>query len=90
MLNGKGKTVRVIDKVAHKWEEFAMRLYFEDEDIMRIKRDCPQTQQASRQVVMEWRKGKGRKPTTWATLIKALDEAKLSEAAKELEFILED
>ena len=90
MLEGKGKRVRVIDRVAHMWEEFATRLHFEGHDIMRIQRDCHQTQQTSRQVIMEWQSGKGRQPATWSTLIKALGEAKLSETAEELKYILED
>ena len=94
MVEGKGKSVRVIDKVAHKWDEFAMMLHFEGDDIKRIQRECrghdDSTRQASRQVITEWKNGTGRKPATWATLIKALNEAKLSETAEELKFILED
>ena len=75
--------------MAPKWEEVATRLYFEAHDIISIKRDCHyQTLHASRQVIMEWKMGKGRKPTTWAILIKALAEADLTEVSRDLEAIL--
>lgn len=81
--------MKVIERVAPKWEQFATRLYFEGHDIIRIKRDSHhQSLDASRQVVMEWQMGKGRKPTTWATLFKALNETDLAEVSRDLETIL--
>ena len=90
-LEGKNKTVRIIDRVAGVWKLVATRLYFECHDIMRIEKDCPfQGREACQQVMFEWQMGRGRKPTTWATLVNALDEADLSEIAKDIEDILGD
>ena len=92
MLKGSKKTIRVIDRIAHVWDRVATRLYFEGHEIKRIKRDCPQTLEASREILMEWLEGNEslRKPVTWATLIEALDEADLSEVAKDILSILNE
>ena len=42
----------------------------------------------SQTVFNEWLQGNGRKPTTWNTVIKALEEADLSELAGELKIVL--
>ena len=88
---GRGRTIKIIERVAHIWGQLATRLYFEPHDIIRIQNDFShQGVQASRQVIMEWLNGKGRQPTTWATFIKALVEAGLSEVAKDIEAIITD
>ena len=89
MLQGKQKTIRVISRVAPIWEQFATRLHFEVHDIMRIEEDCHfQSLKSSRRVMMEWLNGKGRQPTTWATVMKALEESELSEVARDIEVTL--
>ena len=45
--------------------------------------------EACRQVFWEWLSGKGRKPTTWSTVITALYEIERAELAKDLEYVLE-
>ena len=88
-LEGNGRTVRVIKKVATTWEEVALSLHFEASDVSRIERDNhQQSVQASRVVFSEWLEGRGRQPTTWGTLIKALKEAGLQTVANDLERIL--
>ena len=88
-LEGNGRTVRVIKEVATTWEEVGLSLHFEASDISRIERDNhQQSVQASRVVFSEWLEGRGRQPTTWGTLIKALKEAGLQTVANDLERIL--
>ena len=89
LIDGNGKTVKVIEQAAAKWERVATRLYFESHDISRIKKDNPlQSFEACQTVFIEWLNGKGRKPISWETLIKALKEADLSELAADLEVVL--
>ena len=91
LLERKDRTVNVIEKVAYKWEKVATRLHFEFSDIQRIKKDCHhQTVDASRHMFGEWLEGRGRKPVTWATLIKVLNETELAEIARDLEIIMDD
>ena len=91
LLGGKVKTVHVIDSAAHKWDKLATRLYFKFDDIKRIEKDySSQAVNACRQVMGEWLGGKGREPVTWATLIKVLNEAGLSQLSADLEDILDD
>jgi hypothetical protein len=79
----------VIKQAAAKWESVATSLYFESHDITRIKRDIHyQSIDACRTVFIEWLEGNGRKPTTWNTVIKALEEADLSELAGDLKIVL--
>jgi hypothetical protein len=81
--------VEVIKKTAHAWEKVAQRLHFEGNDISRIRRDERQAEDACRMVFIEWLAGKGRTPTTWGTVIKALNEAEQGELAKDLEEALD-
>ena len=66
----------------------ATRLYFEIDDISRIRKDYhQQSLEACKTVFMEWLQGKGRTPTTWKTVMSALKEADLSEIAADLEVL---
>ena len=87
-ISGNGKTVTVIDSVACVWEKVAMRLHFEGHDISRIQRNEHRAEDACRTMFVEWLEGKGRTPTTWETILKALEEAKQCELAKDLKDIL--
>ena len=84
-IKGNGKTVKVISRVAAKWETVATRLHFEGHDIERIEKDKPhQSLDACRTMFIEWLEGKGRTPITWETVIKVLEEAELAELASDL------
>jgi hypothetical protein len=83
--------VRVIQQSAAKWVSVATRLYFESHDISRLREDYPQQAvKACQTVFIEWLEGKDRlrTPTTWNTVIKALEEADLSELAGDLKIVL--
>ena len=84
-----GKTVKIIDKVAASWAAVATRLYFEGHEIRSISRDNQCAVDACREVFIQWLDGKGRTPTTWATIIKALEEASFSEVVNDLKKDLE-
>ena len=89
LVEGNGETVRVIWSAAPKWKQLATRLYFEYNDITRIRADNHwQCQDVCFEVCSEWLNGADRKPTNWKTLITALREAKLSEIASKLEVII--
>ena len=89
LLQGKCKMVRVIDRIAPMWKRVATRLHSESHDIIRIHKDhYKDSREACLQVMMEWLSGKGRQPITWETLMKAFDEAELSEVNKDLKVIL--
>jgi hypothetical protein len=88
LFTGKGKTVNVIDKTACAWEKVAIRLHFEGHNISRIKRNERQAEDACRTMFTEWLEGKGRTPTTWGTVIQALNEARQGELAEDLEEVL--
>ena len=89
LIECKGKRLRIIHAAASKWRNLATRLYFTPSDISRIRSDnLTHCYNACWQVCNEWLNGVGRPPTTWTTLIKALEEADLSEVSKELENII--
>ncbi len=89
LIEGNGKTVRIIKRAAAKWVSVATRLHFESHDIGRLREDYhQQTVKACHTVFIEWLQGKGRTPTTWNTVIKALEEADLSELAGDLKIVL--
>ena len=89
-IEHQGKVVQVIHSVAHKWEQFAMRLHFEFCDIKRIEKRCHlEPVEACQHIAWEWLQGKGREPKTWMTVVEALNEIDLSELAKDLTAVLE-
>ena len=81
--------MNVIDKTACAWEKVATRLHFENHDISRIRRNEHQAEDACRTMFGEWLEGKGRTPTTWGTVLQALNEARQGELANDLEEVLE-
>ena len=84
-----GKTVKVISRVAASWEKVAIRLHFECHEIRSISRDKQLTVvDACREVFTQWLEGKGRTPTTWRTVIEALEEADFSEVTNDLKEII--
>lgn len=81
--------VKVIKSVAARWEDVAMRLHFNHNNIQRIKRDSHfQTIPSCRTMFAEWIDGERRKPVNWKTLITALEEAEFSELASDLQVVL--
>ena len=42
-------------------------------------------EEINRRILREWLEGRGRKPTTWATLIRVLSEIEMGELAAKLE-----
>ena len=88
-LDGNGKTVRLIRTVATNWKTVAIILHFKYHYIDWIERaNHYQEVSACRAMFSEWLDGKGRRPTNWNTLIKALRETDLSEIASDLEYVL--
>ena len=81
--------MNVNDKTACSWEKVATRLHFEGHDISRIRKNEHQAEDACRTMFAEWLEGKGRSPTTWGTVLQALNEARQGELAKDLEEILD-
>ena len=80
-----GKRLRLIERVNAKWQQLAEQLHFPHYTIESINQSCfYQCDSACRSMFTQWLNGKGRKPTTWATLIKALYDADLSSVAQEL------
>ena len=89
LLEYSNKELKLIDRVAYKWEDIAIRLHFEGHSISEIKQDAFfQTRQACQKMLIKWMQGVGRKPTTWKTLIAALKEAGLGEVADELHKVI--
>ena len=86
-----GKTIRVFEKGASKWDRIATRLHFEGTKIVQIRTDCQHdTFQACQKTFTEWLGGKEglRTPIAWSTVIKVLEEADLCQPAKDLKEIL--
>ena len=84
-----GKKLKLIKRVAGKWERIATRLYFPADTIEVIRRDSHhQCDPACRTMFTRWLDGEGRKPVTWETLVAALHEAHLSSIAHELDKII--
>ena len=91
LIEGNGKTVRVIRRVAADWVRVATSLHFQLHDIRIIRADCPnQCEVACRRMFGEWLAStdKVRQPVNWDTLIKVLVETNFSEIAADLRSII--
>ena len=89
LIEYNNKQLKLIDRVAYKWEDIAIRLHFEGHSISEINRDSHfQARPACQKMFIKWTQGVGRKPTTWKTLITALKEAGLGEVADELHKVI--
>ena len=78
----------MINRTASVWEKVATRLHFKGHDILTIRRNEHQTEDACRTMFIEWLEGKGRTPITWETVIKVLEEVELAEVAEDLKNII--
>ena len=83
-------TVKVIDRTAAKWKHVATSLHFEGYDIDTIAADEHQSKDGCHSTFSKWLEGKGRQPTSWETVISALNEAGFGELARELSDVLDD
>ena len=89
LLEYSNKQLKLIDRVAYKWEDIAIRLHFEGHSVSEIEQDAFfQARAACQKMFIKWTQGVGRKPTTWKTLITALKEAGLGEVADELHKVI--
>ena len=81
--------IKVIERVASRWESVATQLHFEGHLIDTIKMESHyQVDSACRKMFIRWLEGIGRQPITWKTLIDALDEAGLPRVVHELNNII--
>lgn len=82
----KGQEIKIIKRIAARWEDVALGLSFEH---YVIDRDSHfQCEQACHSMFSKWLDGEGRKPITWQTLIKALNEASFTSVAQELQAVI--
>ena len=93
LIEGNGKTVRVIGRVAADWVRVATSLHFQLHDIRIIQADCPnQCEVACRRMFGEWLASTDeddmRQPVNWDTLIEVLVETNFSEIAADLRSII--
>ena len=82
-LQGKdNKTVRVIDTVAHEWEELAIAMGFQAHVIATIRREnIRDVKEATRQILTLWLEGECSEPVSWGTLVESLHTAGFSNVA---------
>ena len=79
----------MIERIASRWESVADQLHFENHLIDTIKiQSHYEVDSACRKMFIKWLEGVVRQPTTWRTLIDALDEAGLPKVAHELNNII--
>ena len=90
LMDQGGRELRLIDRVAHKWRDLAVRLHFELFRIAAIGTDTRSVRDACCRMFAEWVDGREglREPVTWATLIQVLRETGLSNMAEALKEIM--
>ena len=92
-IDHRGHTVRVISGCAAKWEQVALRLYFDGNTIQSINKDSfYKTADACTTMFDVWLNGREglREPRTWATVVKILQEADLRTLSEKLNSVLSD
>ena len=74
----------MIERTAADWEHVATSLHFEGHEIKTIRADYHQSEDACRNMFIDWLADKGRQPKTWETVLSALNEAGFGEVARDL------
>ena len=91
-LNDKeGRTVKLIEGVAAKWEQLAYTLQFSSAVVRTVQRDTNQDCTAAcEEVLYRWVSGAEgtRQPVSWATLIECLRDCDFRVLASDLEKVL--
>ena len=91
LLEGKGKKVEIINKVAPNWKTFGVHLEFDRDGSMLDlieKRNFRDPIDCCRDMFQYWLKGNGVKPLSWSTVTSILRSVGLAVLAKDLEIIL--
>ena len=86
LIEHEGKQIRIINRIAARWETVAALLDFHYSTIEAIRSNSyyPQTHSGCQLMFERCLKGEGFRPKTWQTLIKALDGAEFSTLAQEI------
>ena len=87
-VQGREKTIRVIEGVAPEWEELAIAMGFEAHIITAIRRDnLRDAKAATRQILTRWLDGECTAGTavSWESLVQYLDNAGFSGVAFDLQ-----
>ena len=82
-----GRRVNIIERISTKYYDFGIFILEDDygERIDAIVKDCRGiSNEISLEVLKKWLKGEGKKPVSWATLATELENAGLSELAREI------
>jgi len=91
-LKGKeGRTVKVVEGVAAKWERLAYALQFSSAVVRTVRRNTTQDCAAAcEEVLYQWVNGAEgtQQPVSWATIIKCLRACGFRELASDLEKVL--
>ena len=86
-----GRTVKVIEEVAAKWEQLASALEFSSAVVRTVRRDNNQDCAAAcEEVLRRWVGGAEgtRQPVSWTTLIECLRDCDFITLARDLEDVL--
>ena len=77
--------IYVARKVVKDWYSLAIYLKLDDVDIRDIRQSHLKESEKCLEMLKLWKEGKGRTPTTWKTLIEALNFDNLGELSKDIE-----
>ena len=90
-FNAGDRSINIPREVGAKYHNFGAQLLQEPTlaHIDDLERQYQRNgEDINRHILQEWLDGKGRKPTSWATLVKVLSDIGKGELAKKLENIL--
>lgn len=93
LLEGYGRSVRLLDNVAPRWTVLAESLGFNKSRIMAIEEHHKESmEEACQEMFIRWLVGEPdlAQPCTWGTLIRCLRQAGFSDIADSVSMILEN
>ena len=80
--------INIPQEIGHNYHMFGALLLVDNTmtHIQELEHLCQKNgEQISIHILNEWLEGKGKKPTTWATLVKVIKDIGMGEVAKKLE-----
>lgn len=81
--------IRVIERIASRWNEVALALHFDGHIIALVHHDTQgRAMDSTIAILQRWLDGGGYQPVTWNTLIEGLRTSKFNTLAEELSDVM--
>lgn len=81
-----GDTIDLVMKIGIDYREFGLQILRDVDAVNIIEQDCREKSMSIvEKILVEWLKGRGKRPVTWNTFVECLRKSKLIELADDVQ-----